>query len=336
MDMIKNYFKNTLRLISYKLICVALILALAGIASGAELVDRIVAVVNSDIIVLTELNRELKPFVEQIKAQNLPEDKKTEELTKYREYMLNQLINQVLIDQEIKRYGISVSDEEVDQSIKQLREGKLLTEERFEEEVEKNLGLNMEEYKKRVRDQLLRMKLIDSKVQSKVVVTDKDRELFYERFEEKYSGGKRYHLRNIIMKVSSEASEAEKGDVAKKMEKVIAELKQGAAFADMANKYSDTSKFGEGGDLGFFRFDDLSPQLKEVLAEKGEGEFTSVLETEMGYQILYVEKIENDTGKTLEEASPDIDKQIFNASVNMKFQSWLMELRKRSHIKIIE
>ena len=104
----------------------------------------------------------------------------------------------------------------------------------------------------------------------------------------------------------------------------------------MANKFSETSAFGEGGDLGFFRFNDLSPELKEVLVDKSEGEFTSVLDTELGYQILYVEKIEDDTGKSLEEASPEIDKKIFNANVNMKFQSWLMELRQRSHIKIIE
>jgi len=336
MGMIKKHFKNMSRLISYKLICAAFIFATAGLVSGAEVIDRIVAVVNSDIIILTDLNRESKPIVDQIKAQNLPEDQEKEELSKYREYMINQLINQALIDQEIKRYGISVSDEEVDQSITQLRESRFLTEERFEEELKKNMGLSMEAYRERTKDQLLRMKLINSQVQSKVVITDKDRELYYKQFEEEYSGGKRYHLRNIIMKVSSETSEAEKEKIAQKMEKVLAELKQGADFAVMANKFSESSAFGEGGDLGFFRFNDLSPQLKEVLVDKSEGEFTSVLDTELGYQILYVEKIEDDTGKSLEEASPEIDKKIFNANVNMKFQSWLMELRQRSHIKIIE
>ncbi|MBW2179365.1 MAG: SurA N-terminal domain-containing protein [Deltaproteobacteria bacterium] len=334
--MLKEHFKNMSRPIVCKLMCAAFVFSTAGMVSGAEVIDRIVAVVNSDIIVLTDLNRELKPAVAQIKAQNLPEDQEKEELSKYREVMLNQLINQALIDQEIKRYGISVSDEEVDQSITRIRESKFLTEERFEEELKKNMGLSMDEYREKSKDQLLRMKLINSQVQSKVVITDKDREQYYEQFEEEFAGGKRYHLRNIIMRVSSDTSEAEKEKIEKKMEKVFEELKQGAAFAAVADKYSESSTNGEGGDLGFFRFNDLSPQLKEVLADKSEGEFTSVLDTELGYQILYVEKIEDDTGKSLEEASPEIDKQIYNASVNIKFQSWLMELRKQSHIKIIE
>jgi len=335
-DMIKKYLKNMSRQIPWNVLIGAFLFAMAGPASGAEVVDRIVAVVNNDIIVLTELNMELQPFIHQIKEKGLPEDKEKEEVSKYREYLINQLINQKLIDQEIKRYGLSVSEEEVDESIQQLRERKFLTEEQFEKELKENLGLTLEDYRKRVKDQILRMRLVNSQVKSKVVITDKERQAYYEQFKEEYAGGKRYHLRNIIMKVSSETSEAEKESKLKKMEEVLTKLKQGAAFADLANTYSDASKFGEGGDLGFFRFADLSMQLKEALADKGEGEFTSVLDTEMGYQILYVEKIVNDTGKSLEEASPDIEQQIFNASVNMRFQSWLMELRERSHIKILE
>ena len=338
--MINKVIKNTQRQVVFKMIGVyfftAVIFAMSGAVGDAEVIDRVIAVVNSDIIVLSELNQELRTGVDGIKAKGLPADKEDEELSKYREFTINQLINQMLIDQEIKRYGISVAEDEVDQSIKQLRESKLMTEERFEEEVKKNLGLNMTEYREKMKEQLLRMKLVNSEVQSKVVVTDEDRKLYYQRFEEEYAGGKRYQLRNIIMRISSEASEAEKQNILRKMEDVLAELKKGASFEAMADKYSESSEPGGGGDLGFFRFSDLSPQLQEALKELKEGEFTPVIDTEMGYQILYVEKIEDDTGKSLEEASPEIDQQIYNASVNMKFQSWLMELRKRSHIKILE
>ncbi len=318
------------------LFSIILLFLVPGPVNSAEVIDRIVAAVNGDIILLTELNWELKSGAAGIKAKKLPADKEEEELSNYRKLMLDQLINQVLIDQEIKRHGISVADEEVDQSIAQLREGKHLSEEQFKEEVKKNLGLSLEEYREKVKEQLLRMKLVNSEVQSKVVVTDEDRKLYYDQFEEKYAGGKKYHLRNIIMAVPSEAGEEEKQTILNKMEGVLTELKQGASFPAIADKYSESSASGEGGDLGFFRFTDLSPQLQDALKELKEGELTPIIDTERGYQILYVEKIEDDTGKSLEEASPDIDQQIYNASVQMKFQSWLMDLRKRSHIKISE
>lgn len=317
---------------------IAFFLATAGNfgAVNAEVVDRIVAVVNGDIIVLTELNRDSAPIVKKIKAEKLSPDREKEELAGYREYALNQLINQKLIDQEIKRYGISVSEGDIDNYIAQLRESELLSEEQFVQTLKSSLGLSMVEYKKKVKEQLLRMKLIDSKVKSKVVVTDEDRKLFYEKFEKEYAGGKRYYLKNIIMKVPADASESEKQNIFKKMKGVLAKLKQGASFETMADKHSESSAPGEGGDLGFFRFDDLSSDLQEALSGVNEGETTPILDTEMGFQILYVKKIEEDLGKTLKEASPDIDRKIYNASVNMKYQSWLIELRKRSHIKILE
>lgn len=336
--MIKYISKNLLvkTALTAVLFIIALIMISTQLAESAEVVDRVVAVVNGDIIVLTELNREVRNGIANYKTQGISEEKIGEELSDYRLAILNQLINQKLIDQEIKRYGISVADEEVDKSITKLREGKLMTEEVFAKEVKKNLGLSMEEYRIKVKDQLLRMKLINSQVQSKVVITDEDRKKYYEKFEEEFAGGKRYHLRNILLRVPSEASDSEKETALKKMEDVFEELKQGASFVQMANTYSDSSKTGEGGDLGFFKHSDLSPQLQEAVGGLGEGEFTSVLDTEIGYQIIYVEKIEENSEKSLEEASPAIDKQIYNASVNEKFQSWLMELRSRSHIEILE
>jgi len=305
--------------------------------SEAEVVDRIVAVVNSDIILLSDLNRELKPVVENIKAQGFPSDKEGEEISRYRNIVLGQLINEVLIDQEIKRYGISVTDEEVNESLTRVREGKNLTIEQFENEVKNDLGLSMAEYKEKIKEQLLRMKLINSEVQSKVVITDEDRKQYHEQFEEEQTGGTRYHLRNIIMTVSKEATDEERKEIMDKMKSALEELKNGASFASVADKYSETSRSGEGGDLGFFRFVDLSSELQEVLKETKEGEYTPIIETDMGYQILYVEKIEENADSSMEGGpSPDIDQRIYNANVNKRFQEWLNELRERSLIKIVE
>ena len=75
--------------------------------------------------------------------------------------------------------------------------------------------------------------------------------------------------------------------------------------------------------------------MQEMIGSMQAGSFTPVLESDFGYQIVYVETIENVGGKTLEEATPEIQKKLYDEVVDNKFDSWLQVLRERSHIKII-
>jgi peptidyl-prolyl cis-trans isomerase SurA len=193
----------------------------------------------------------------------------------------------------------------------------------------------MEEYRNRTKEQLLRSKLINLEVRSKIVINQEDVKEYYEKNKEVYAGEKKYHLRNIIMPLSPLASDEEKQSRLIKMENVLEELKQGQDFAAMARKYSQSSLAAEGGDLGFFRLDELSSELRSAIAKLRAGEFTGVIETEMGFQILFVEEVREKPGKSLKEATPEITHKLYSEIVNEKYRSWLENLRARSHIKII-
>ena len=80
----------------------------------------------------------------------------------------------------------------------------------------------------------------------------------------------------------------------------------------------------------------LSPQIQAAIKDLNTGEFTSILDTDQGYQILYMEERTRTPGKSLDEASDEIREKLYNEIVNRKFESWLKDLRKRSHIKIIK
>jgi len=303
-------------------------------ALGAEVVDRIVATVNDEIILLYDLNQTIRPHVDRIKASNYSYEKERQMLFKLREDALNMLIERELAGQEIKRYKISVSQQEINNAIEMLKKTRFITDEELREEL-KRQGVTLEEYRKEIEEQILRERLISREVKSKIVITSEDIKTYYENHKAVYAGKKKYHLRNIIMKVAADADETEKLMIFKKIEAVLSELKQGEPFDKLARTYSDSPLSSEGGDLGMFDLKDLSPLLQEAVKVLKEGEYTPVLDTDQGYQILYVQEIQKSPGKTLEESTPEISQKLYQDTVNIKFASWLKDLKSRSHIKII-
>ncbi|MBC2695165.1 MAG: hypothetical protein HF982_07810 [Desulfobacteraceae bacterium] len=318
----------------FPLFCALSFFAIADVQS-AEVIDRIVAVVNDDIILLSELDESFKPYTDRIMAigYSLEEERRT--LFNIREEILNQLIDQKLTDQQIKQSKITVSDDEIDKAIERLKEANLLTDEELREML-KAEGLTMEEYRKRIKDQILRAKLVNFEIKSKIVITKEDIESYYKSRSDKYGRIKKYRLSNIIMKVPSFASEEEKLVVLEKMETVSTELNTGKPFDIIAKAYSESSYLSNEGGLGLFELKELSPKIQEAIKNMKAGEFTPVLDTDQGYQIFYIQKIVSVPGKSLEEASPEIEDILYKEIVDKKFRSWIDELRKKSHIKTIK
>lgn len=303
-------------------------------ASETEVVDRIVAVVNNDIISLVDLEQMMKPYMEKIRSSKYPPDKQSEFIAKLREDMLDQLITQKLTDQESKRANIVVSEKEVDSAVNRIKESNFYSDEELKAVLRKE-GLSIEDYRNRMKEQIVRSRLVSMEVKSKVVITREEIKAYYESHPEEYQGGKKYRLRNILLKVPSPDDEEGKDKIRKKMEMILGKLKKGEPFEKTARQYSEAPSAAEGGNLGEIDHDVLAPQLQEAFADMKSGQLTPVLDTDQGYQIFLIEKAAEGSGKSLEEAWPEIEDKLFQEIVNKKFQSWLDDLRKRSHIKII-
>ena len=306
-----------------------------GNLNSAELVDRIVVVVNDKIIALSELNDLLKPYQNKIDAMGQNSAKEGQVLYTLREKMLNQLINDKLTDEEVARYEMKVTEEEIDNAIERIKSANYHTDEDFRE-ILASEGLTVEEYRNDLKGQILRSRVVDYEVRSKVVITKEDILLYYEANQEKYAGKKRYHLRNILMRPSSFADEETIQELLGKMEDILVQLKNGEFFSDLARLYSQSQFAEEGGDIGFFNLDDLSPKINDALKGLKAGDSTVVLNTEQGFQIFYIEAIEDAPGKSLEEVSEEIEKMLYTEKINKRFKVWVEGMRAKSHIKIIQ
>jgi peptidyl-prolyl cis-trans isomerase SurA len=230
---------------------------------------------------------------------------------------------------------LAVSDEDVDFAMERVKEKNFYSDADFRKALAAE-GLSLEEYRKNMKEQILRSRLVNREVKSKIIVTEQDVKAYYEARSEEYGREQEYHLRNIIMRLPQQASAAEKRDVLKRMAGVLEKLNNGEPFESLARQYSESNQAAEGGDLGFFKLEALSPQIQETLKGLGAGDFTSVLETDQGFQIFYVQEIRVIPGKPLAEVSAVIQEKLYADIVEKKFKQWLEELRKRSHVKIIE
>jgi peptidyl-prolyl cis-trans isomerase SurA len=299
-----------------------------------ELIDRIVAVVNSDIITLYDLNRAFKPYEENIKALRYAPDKERETLFQVRKDLLDQLIDSKLADQEIERYQITVSEGDIDKAIERLKETRSFTDEQLREGLSRQ-GMTMEEYRKEMKEQILRTKLVNREVKSKIVITKEDVKAYYDSHQDQYAGEKKYYLYNLFVRLSPGSGASEKEEAIREIEAVSAKLNQDLTFEELVDQQKNSTSRVQGTDLGLYSLEELSEQLRGAVAKLKAGEFSQVLDTEFGPQIIYVQKIQETTTKSLDDIEDEIEEILYNESVDNRYRDWLDELRKRSLIKII-
>jgi peptidyl-prolyl cis-trans isomerase SurA len=310
-----------------------LLLVFTGSAT-AEVVDRIVAVVNQDIILLSDLRDRMKPYTQRIQQQNLDQDRQREMLFKVRKEMLDRLVDEKLTDQEVKRDNIQVDDAEIDQTIERIKAANSFTDEDLRGYL-KQEHMSMQQYRDKIKEQILRLRLVNYEVKSRIVVTEQDIEDYYKNHPALYGGKISYHLRNILMQVPGDATDAQKQAIREKMQNIRSRIKDETSFADLAKSYSQSPAAAEGGDIGEFQEETLSPQIREALKGLKAGQTTAVLDTDRGLQLFYVQAIQRSNGKPLKSVKDEIHQKLFNQIVDKKFVSWLDDLRNKSHIKII-
>jgi peptidyl-prolyl cis-trans isomerase SurA len=303
-------------------------------AQEPEVIDRIVAVVNSDIITLYDLNRAFKPYEDNIKALQYAPEKERETLFQVRRDLLDQLIDSKLADQEIKRAQITVSEGDIDRTIERMKENRFFTDEQLREGLARQ-GMTMAEYRKEIKEQILRTKLVNREVKSKIVITGEDIKAYYDSHQDVYAGEKKYYLYNIFVRLSPQAETSERQDALRQIEDARARLNQGLSFEDLVNQLKDSTSRVQGTNLGLYRLEELSEQLQGAVVKLKAGEFSDVLDTDFGPQIIYVQKVQETPTKSLDEIESEIEEILYNESVDNRYRDWLDELRKRSLIKII-
>jgi peptidyl-prolyl cis-trans isomerase SurA len=296
----------------------------ANSAIGAEVVDRIVAVVNNDLISLSDLNNKLRPYLEKIKTMGYPPDKESQMIFKVREDVLNQLIDQKLTDQEIARYKITASEKEVDNAVERIKKANSLTDEGFRQALAKE-GLTLEEYRKIAKENILRANLVNREIKAKVVITKEDIKAYYDSHPDQYGFEEKY---------PENPDSTIRLQMHQKMAEILQALNAGKSIDEVIQAFSDSTSKVQGGELGSFSLSAMDPKIREAVKDLTPGQYSGIIETDYGPQIFCLLDKEKTASKTLEAASAEIENKLYKDIVDQKFSKWIEELRSRSDIKI--
>ncbi len=295
--------------------------------------DRIVAVVNNEVITLTELNRAFEPYAKNIDATYQGNDKEAV-LKQNKEALLQNLIDQMLIENEAKKAGggvAAIKDEDVLDVIKDMLVKNNTTMEAFTNKLAAE-GNSLTAVKKGIRGQMLRMRLLRREVQSKILVTNEEIGDFYDKHRQDYEGKEAVRIRQILL--PAPAGEKAREGVRKQARQLRERIRQGEAFEMLAAQYSKGPAAAEGGDIGFVEKGVILPDVEKAAFSLPVGDISDVIESEMGFHIIAVVDKRGEGLKPLPVVRDEIKAKIEDERIAKKYDEWIADIRKKSFIDV--
>lgn len=309
-------------------------LALSSAALAAELVDRVVAVVNDDIITFSELEEEAAPTFEKIRAE-APPAHVDDAIQKARKEILRNMIDHKLLLQRAAKRKIEVSDADIDAAMQRIMEQNSLTEEQFRDQLA-TMGVSEEKYRASLRDQILRSRLLSYEIRSKVVITNEQVEAYYRDKYMQNNSPEGYHILQFGSGWEDTGRSASKEEAQKRAEQLREMVLAGENFNEIAKNYSDLPSGVDGGDIGTFKKNELADYMWQSIKDLHPGEVSPVVETPSGFQFFKLLSRSSDgviAQAPLENVKDEIRATLYDQELKKKFEYWVKELRENSYVK---
>jgi peptidyl-prolyl cis-trans isomerase SurA len=305
------------------IISLAAFLVVTLVGTGlAEMVDRIVAVVNKDVITMSELQNMAKSIQAQTGVK--PADIKTK---KVRRDMLEALIDQKLAREEAKRRGIKVTPKELDEQLARFRERNHIPDDASLAKALAHEGLTLKELRQNIANQMIQERLMAIVMRPKVMVSDAEVRRFYdEKFKE---SGSQVHVLSLRMPYPPGVTDAQKDEIKQKAESILKATQQGESLKTAAAKFSLTPT-----DVGFVDQGDLDPRLAQFLSRLKPKEVGPV-ETPAGLQLIQVVGRRSGEAPPFEKVAPQIRNILMQQAMAKQFGEWVKTLRAKAHIRVM-
>jgi peptidyl-prolyl cis-trans isomerase SurA len=297
----------------------ALLSAAVVPARAAEVVDRIVAVVNGQIITLFEINEKLRPMLEQFKGRELSDSDK-EAVLKFKRGMLAKLIDDILLEAEAKKYNITVSDVEIENQVQDFRNQHKLSEEEFQKQLQLE-NMTRQDFATNMRKDIVKQRLIGLMVKRKVVVTNVEVARYYEDHRQEFSKDRTVRLGLIYFMPGQPAEEIRTRILAGEM-----------TFAQAADTYSKGPGAGQGGDIGNVEWKSLGSEWREALDGVPVGGVSEPFLIQGRQALVQVREISKGELQDLPAVETEIRTRMYTERLEARFNEFMDQLRSNAVI----
>lgn len=294
-------------------------------------VDSIVAIVNNETI----LESDLRKFVSRLDKGGLIDDilladKKISQLKSDRKAQLEILIDEKILDSEVKRLNLTVTIERVEQEIRSVARKNNISRGELVAAL-KAQGVSISDYQDFMKTKIERQSLIESEVTSKIRVGEED---ILARYLQKNKGADNSLFENTLAHIVFNPKKGGPEASLERAKKALARIQNGEAFEVVAEQTSEDTNFTPGGAFGTFKSGELQKTLDDAVARLNVGEVSGVIQTRMGWQILKLLSRKVVPDPKYEKQKEQIQAQLSEEAFKKQFGDWLALKKQDSFIRI--
>lgn len=296
----------------------------------AAIIDRVVAQVNDEIVTLYELETEARTYLVQQgrSARVLQDPQQREEVLRE---VLDELVDRLLINQAADDVGEEVTDAEVEEWMSALRQQQGLDQQQFMQMVAQ-YGIDFKTYQEVVRDNLLRMRMVNLSGRG-ATVADAEIDSIYRR-RHGSSGKERFiRVRHILVPVAGEGEQAEAAALERTSE-LRAMITAGTDFEEVAREHSEGPGKDAGGMLGEFRRGQLETTFEQAAFAMEVGELSEPVRTPFGYHLIEVVDSQERVAEAAAERRARIRAELQEQAMNRQMDAYLQTLRAKAFVDV--
>jgi parvulin-like peptidyl-prolyl isomerase len=304
-----------------------------GLAADVRVVEEIVAKVNGDIITKGEIERSRQQIEAELKPQGLS-GAALEKAVKERERdALRDQIDQLLLVQHGKDLNINV-DGEVTKRIAAIQlDSKIADPDKFHDYIREQTQMPFEDFRQKIKDQILTQRVIGQEVGSRINVPHTEIEKYYEEHNKEFVREEQVFLSEIL--ISTEGKTPEQTAQAEKRAKdLVARLRKGEKFSELARQYSDAETKDNFGQLPPYKRGQLRKQIEDVVFKEKKGYITDPIKMPNGLEILKIEDRYEAGQAPLADVENEVQEKLYMPRMQPKVREFLTKLREDAFLEI--
>lgn len=307
---------------------IALIFCSSTVQAAPEVLTKIAAVVNDDIVTTHQLETELNNL---IALQGFEKSGAAAGLQQLRRQVLDGLIEEALVQQRIRMLGLTVSDQELEAAIDDVLQQNQITRDQLRQALAQE-GLDYDTYREQLRKQIMRFKLIGQEVQSKVEVSTQEVLDFFRQNIDDYRGEPTISLSYVAFSLPADAW-GPRAETQDKAVQALAELRRGTELPALLLRYA-TERDVHGGELGTFTEQELSSAFARAVEGLAAGYYSDIVETADGLYILRVDERNPGPIRKFDAVKEEIYRALLEKTREERFREWSAGLKKDAFIDI--
>lgn len=300
----------------------------AAMPTMANAMDKIVVVVNSEVITQSEVNQAMQAAKQQLAATNAKAPSDSE----LRKQVIDRLIDLSIERQLIKQANIVISDSELNAAIASIAKSNNLSMSDFKTAVERS-GISFVQYRKQISEQMQISRLEQSVAGHDITVTDQEVQDYLKKYKDMPDQNAFYHIENILVPVSVSPTPEELQNAKAEAQNIMKQLRSGKDFSQVAAAESGGAAALRGGDLGWRQLPELPTVFAEAVKTMRPGDIAGPLQAPNGFHIIKLIDVRNSSVKLDAEK---VKALIYRRKIEEQVQIWLKQTREAAYIQYMQ